>query len=182
MPLQGADLPIYSRSRIAIVGALGPQQAGGCPDRRGYPAPRPSLPCAAPICARLRGGRGGGARRGARARSSTPFCGALGGGRGLRLLFGSDPLRRFHAPRRLRSTTLLGGAVAKVEEDVYDHHHQEHAEYGDRRVEGVEEPVHLRPPPCSLKTPPEVSPAVAGCATGSARPLSRHPSCSGRAS
>jgi hypothetical protein len=132
--------------------------------------------------------RGGGGS----AHGSAPFGGgrALEGGcgprtlgpcpLGLRPLFRPRSLRPFNGRRRRnrkrgRQRGWRLGEVAEVEEDVYGHHHEKHTKRTDRRVEDVEEPNRCRPPLSMGDSYCASSPlAVAGCATGSTRPL-RHP-------
>jgi hypothetical protein len=142
----------------------------------------------------LRRGGGGSAR--SSAHGSASFGGSRGGARALeggcgprplgpcplgpRPLFRPRSLRPFNGRRRRNRTRgrrrgwRLGG-VAEVEEDVYGHHHEKRTKHSDRRVEDVEEPHRFRLPPSMGDSYCASSPlAVAGCATGSTRPL-RHP-------
>jgi hypothetical protein len=103
----------------------------------------------------LRRGRGGGAGASG---------GTLSGGRGGRWL--CTLLRR-------RRGRIFWGTVAEVEKDVDGHHHDKHTDNDGRVVEGVEEPTHHLGHNLSVGDPLSgvSSLVVAGCATGSARPL-----------
>jgi hypothetical protein len=105
----------------------------------------------------LRGGRGGGARGGTSG-------GTLPGGRGWRGL--CTLLRR-------RRGRIFWGTVAEVEKDVDGHHHDKHTDNDGRVVEGVEEPTHHLGHNLSVgdSLSGVSSLVVAGCATGSARPM-----------